>query len=86
MKSSEEAACEGTACQFSFSTTVPTITQIAKEWDALNNKWTIKVTGTDITGTKETTELLINGVAQTTTGVVPNQALFTVSDVADGNL
>ena len=39
-----------------------------------------------MTGTAETTELYIDGVAQTTSAVVPSQALFTITDIQDNDL
>jgi hypothetical protein len=63
LKTSEEAACVNPKCQYKFTSTIPTLTKIEKEWDASANVWTIKVTGTEMTGTKDTTELQINGVA-----------------------
>jgi hypothetical protein len=61
LKTSEEAACEGTLCEYTFTSTIPTITSVEKEWDSQNNVWTIKVSGSDFTGTADTTELMING-------------------------
>ena len=63
LKTSEEAKCDTPKCKYTFTSSVPTITKVEKEWDASSNVWTIKVTGSDMTGTKETTELQINGVA-----------------------
>jgi len=71
LKTSEEAACVNPKCQYKFTTSIPTITKVEKEWDAQNNVWTIKVSGSDMSGTKDTTELWINGALQTTTAVVP---------------
>ena len=86
LKTSEEAACVNPKCQYKFTTTIPTITKVEKEWDAQANVWTVKVTGSDFTGTKDTTDLQINGVSQTSTAVIPAQAVFTISDVTDLNL
>ena len=71
LKTSEEAACVNPLCQYTFTDVIPTITTVEPEWDLQNSVWTIKVSGTDFTGTAETTELSINGVVQTTTAVVP---------------
>ena len=81
LKTSEEAACEYPKCQYTFTSTIPLITKVEKEWDAQNNVWTIKVTGSDMTGTAETTELHIDGVKQTTSAIVQSQALFTITDI-----
>ena len=62
MKTSEEAVCDGSKCDFVYTDQIPTITKVEKEWDAQNNVWTIKVSGTDFSGTKDTTELQIDGV------------------------
>jgi hypothetical protein len=86
LKTSEEAACENPKCQYTFTSTIPLITKVEKEWDAQNNVWTIKISGSDMTGTKETTELHIDGAVQTPTALVPSQAVFTVSDVQDLDL
>jgi hypothetical protein len=51
LKTSEEAACENPKCDFTFTETVPEVSSVEKEWDAQNNVWTIKVSGTGFTGT-----------------------------------
>ena len=56
LKTSEEASCEDdNGCPYKFVDDIPTITKVEKEWDSVNNEWTIKVTGTDFSGTKDTT-------------------------------
>ena len=83
MKTSEEAYCENPKCQYKFTDTLPSLTKVEKEWISSSNVWTIKVSGTAFTGTKDTTELVVGGITQTTTAVVPNQAVFTISNVTD---
>jgi hypothetical protein len=83
LKTSEEAACTNPKCQYKFTNQIPTLTKIEKEWDGSNNYWTVKITGTEMTGTKTSTELHVNGKIQETLAVVPQQALFKVSNVDD---
>lgn len=83
LKTSEEAACVNPLCKYTFTDQIPTITTIEKEWDLQTMKWIIKVSGTQITGSTDTTTFIVNGKKQTTTAVVPAQAVFTISDVTD---
>lgn len=52
LKTYEEANCTlQNKCEFTFTATVPQATAIASQWDNINNRWTVKITGTGITGT-----------------------------------
>lgn len=82
LKVSEEALCVPNAtCAWTYISAVPTVTGISPVWDATNNYWTVEVTGTDFSGTAETTELNVNGRAQTTVSVTSTKAIFRVSNI-----
>lgn len=82
LKVSEEALCVPNAtCDWTYIAKVPTVTGISPVWDARNNYWTVEVTGTDFTGTAETTELNVNGRAQTTISLTSTKAIFRVTNI-----
>lgn len=81
LKTYEEANCTMAGnCAWTFTDSVPEITAIAPEWDAASLKWTLKVTGTSITGSKDNTELLIGSAVQETASISGSEAIFKVID------
>ena len=50
-------------------------------FDTSTMSWTVKVEGTDFTGTVDDVALEIDNVAQTTTSVSATEAIFTIDDV-----
>jgi hypothetical protein len=69
LKTSEEAICEGTTCDFLFTSLIPTITNVEAVFDTTLMAWTVVVDGTDFTGDTSTTIYAVNGVQQTTISV-----------------
>ena len=63
LKTSEEAYCENPNCQYKFLDVMPTVEKVEKEWDSINNEWTIKVSGKEFTGNELTTEFMVDGVS-----------------------
>jgi len=61
LKTSEEAICdEENVCNWEFTSTLPTVTAAATEFDTANEKWLYKLTGTDLSDNSVILE--INGV------------------------
>jgi hypothetical protein len=67
LKTSEEAVCdEINVCNWEYTSTLPTITEMTTEFDADNEKWQVKLVGTalrDTADSGETSDLQINGVS-----------------------
>lgn len=54
---------------------------MAPEFDATNNQYRIKVTGTGFAGTKSTVSLEIANVAQTTISATSTEVVFAITDI-----
>ncbi len=64
LKTSEEAKCEpSSACDWTYTSTIPSVTWMSPSFDSTNNYWTVVVGGTGFTGSTSTTELNVNGRA-----------------------
>lgn len=74
------------ACTWTYTNAIPTVTAIAAEYSNSSNVWTVKVTGTGFTGTPNSVELTVNGVAQTTSAVSSTEAIFAISNVTSSTL
>lgn len=67
LKTSEEAICDmENICNWEYTSTVPTVTEMTTEFDAENMKWQVKLVGTtlrDSAESGETSDLQVNGVS-----------------------
>lgn len=82
LKTSEEALCVPNAtCAWTYTSTVPEVTGFRTQWDSSSQYWTVVVTGTGFTGTTDTTELNVNGRAQTTISLSSTEAVFRIADI-----
>jgi hypothetical protein len=67
LKTSEEAKCDPkTKCAWTYTSTIPEVTEIAAKWDDTDLEWTVEVIGKGFSGTKDTTELFVDGSKMTT--------------------
>jgi len=81
LKTSEEAICdETTVCNWKYSSSVPTVTEMTSEFDIDNGKWLVKVVGTGFAGVAD---LQINGVSQLSVTQTDTMLTFTVTEVQD---
>jgi hypothetical protein len=55
-------------------------------FDDTNHYWTVVVTGTDFSGTLDTTELNVNGRIQETVILTDTEAVFRVTDITGWTL
>lgn len=86
-KVSEEAACvPNETCTWTYSSQIPTVTDMTTQWDETNQYWTVVVDGTDFSGTKDTTDLFVNGRKQETVEQTTTQAIFRVTDIIGWSL
>jgi hypothetical protein len=82
LKTSEEALCvPNNTCEWTYTSSIPEVTNIATQWDATSQKYQVVVTGTGFTGTTDTTELFVKGLKQTTVSIDSSQAIFEVSSI-----
>jgi len=56
------------------------VTAIEKEWDASENVWTIKLTGTEFSGDASTSMLSVAGIEQPAVAVLPTTAVFKITN------
>ena len=82
LKTSEEATCEGTTCEFSYTDTLPTISSVTPTYDTTNNKWTLVVSGTGFTGDASSTTLIVGGITQTTSDFSSTSVTFTLDNLS----
>ena len=81
LKTYEEANCTMDGdCKFSFTSNVPETTGVALAWNEPSLSWEVTVTATGVTGTKDNTELYIDGFNQETKAVTSTSAVFKVSN------
>jgi hypothetical protein len=87
LKTSEEASClDSLDCVFSFTNILPNVTDIASEWDATLNAWTVKLSGTGFTGNATTSMLSVSGVEQPAVAVLPTTAVFKITNSLNSKL
>jgi hypothetical protein len=87
LKTSEEATCPSTVCQsFQFTDSIPSITAMSSRWNAAAGTWEIVVTGVQFPTALSEITMTIDGEAQTTTSATMSEAVFTVTNVTDGDL
>lgn len=85
-RTSEEAQCDYTSdppvCQFTYTSKLPTVKTMVPEFDATNNQYRIKVTGTEFAGTASTVSLEIAGKAQSTISATSTEVVFAITNIA----
>lgn len=87
LKTSEEAKCEPEdTCKWEYTSQVPEVKDIAVKWDKQKLYYYVEVTGTDFSGSKETTDFFIDGLKQETVSVEPTKAQFKVTKIKAQNL
>ena len=65
---------------------MPSVSSVANEWDPTNNKYVLRVKGSDISGALDGTDYLINGLRQKAIGMSATEALFHVTDITDSTI
>lgn len=67
LKTSEEAQCpDADVCKFTYTATLPKITEVTPEFDADSGKWQVKVVGTGLRDSADAgpiSDLQIDGVS-----------------------
>jgi len=62
LKTSEEALCTpNNTCEWTYTSNIPTVTNMNAYYNTTHNYWYVKVNGTNFTGTVQTTRLDVNG-------------------------
>jgi hypothetical protein len=84
LKTSEEAKCDSsTVCKWTYTETLPTVTEVTTEFDADAEKWQVIIQGTGFTGDPDSVELEINQIMQKAISVTPTAAVFEITDIND---
>jgi hypothetical protein len=90
LKTSEEAVCNPTsACVWTYSSTVPTITAMTTEFDAATAKWLFKITGVAMRASAssgDTSTLYVGTQLQTMRSHSDTLAVFEVTNVPSLNV
>jgi hypothetical protein len=81
LKTSEEATCEDDTCDWYYTADLPVVENVTTEFDTTSLEWTVKVTGTDFTGSTSDLEFYYANTLQTTTSVSSTEAVITLSNV-----
>jgi len=83
LKTSEEATCdENTVCNWKYTSTLPTVTEMTTEFDLDSGKWQVKVVGTGFTAAGAA-DLQIDGVSQQSLTQGDTMLVFVVTEVKD---
>ena len=62
LKTSEEATCvPNDTCEWTYTSSIPTVTSMIADYNTTGNFWYVKVSGYNFSGSLETTELNVNG-------------------------
>jgi hypothetical protein len=48
LKTSEEAQCPGDICKWSYTSNLPTVTEMTTEFDSDSGNWQVKIVGTSL--------------------------------------
>ena len=83
LKTSEEASCvPNDTCAWTYTSAIPTVSNISTHWDNNTRKWQVIVNGSDWTGSAATTMLYVNGHAQKTVSQ-DNSQNYTIFEVTN---
>ena len=84
LKTSEEAKCDISVCgSFTYTDTIPKVTEVKPIFDEASGTWEVELTGTGFTGTPNNVEFFVGSTKQTTKSVEATKAYFTINDVTD---
>jgi hypothetical protein len=83
LKTSEEANCTAANCDITFTNNVPMINAFNKQFNENTLVWEITATGTGFPGTKDTTELYIGGIKQTTSAQTSSSLTVQITNITD---
>lgn len=86
LKTSEEAQCPDEKCKWTYTATLPVVTEVTTEFNTDTNKWQVKVVGTGLRDSAESgdmSDLQINGVSQEVDSHTDVMAVFNIIDLKD---
>jgi hypothetical protein len=82
LKASEEATCTpDNTCDWTYTSSIPTVTHMGADYNTTHNYWYVRVDGSNFAGSLARTVFEVNGAKQETMELTSTYAIFKVTNI-----